>query len=164
MKKISVPLARQKNNYTCGHACIIMVCKYFGLHVTQKEVMHACDVSVEDLKKHGLPNRSVAVCLRKLGISCRQRKNSSIVHLTDIAGEVPIIVAYSGRTVAWGHFAVVTGVDHNRLIFNDPISGENFSLTTSDFSKRWRSAYENSHRWMCVATGLPSDGRSNKKR
>jgi len=131
-----------------------MVCGYFGLRVTDKQVMQLCGVSVTDLKNYGLPNKKLFLCLRGLGIDCRQKKNCTIAELRRVAGTVPVVIAYSGRTATWGHLAVVTGVDRNRFIFNDPISGSDFTLPASDFVKRWKSAYEKSNHWMCVASKL----------
>ena len=129
-----------------------MVCEYFGIHLTERQVVKACGISDGELEMHGLPNLRVAISLRQLGVKCTQKKNCTIAQLTKIAGVKPAIIAYTGRKNKWGHFAVLTGIDQNKLIFNDPISGRDFSLAISDFNKRWKSAYEKSDRWMCVAT------------
>jgi len=136
-----VPYASQKYAYWCGPTSLAMVLEYWGLNVTQEEIVaHIYDPEAR------LTNISA---MKSYPLRCGFRSeelNGSIDCLKKwIQKGCPIIVLQKlSLQDAYGHYRVVVGYDDERDLVTtfDPILGPNYNITYSEAITHKTAAYE----------------------
>jgi len=62
--------------------------------------------------------------------------------------KLPVIVNYIEPSSNEGHYAVVSGVSHKKIILSDPWLGQDFHLSKLSFLKRWHSENNDHRHWL----------------
>lgn len=147
MKLLRVPYVRQRLEYACGPASVQMVLAYFGVSKSARWVWRATRVN-----RNGTRRRNLVRALRAAGLHVRAHYASSLAEVRSwVSRGVPVIVNYLEPEGDEGHYAVVVGITGTHIIFNDPYHGLRFSLTLSDFRRRWRGSRSIYPRWLLAA-------------
>ena len=94
----------------CGAACLSMILKYHGCHVSMEELRIACGVS-----RNGTNAATLVVAAKRYGLDAKGYKVT--------AGEldrlpVPCILHWKGN-----HFVVFEGIRGKKAFINDPAAG-----------------------------------------
>jgi len=141
----SVPLVRQATEYSCGAAALLSVLYYW-------QVYDGGEVSLfKDLKttEDGTDPLEMAKFAKKVGLNTQLKESTTLADIEEgLAKGQTILVDFQAwpdepvndYKTHWdsGHYAVVVGMDANRIYFMDPsvASGYGF-LSREDFVERW---------------------------
>ena len=149
--QLKVPFFSQCKDHTCGAACLKMVMAFWG--VKRSETLLARDTRAT--KAVGATHQGMISAARKQGFSVHTREHSSLHDLRrflnqGLATIVHFIEPSDNETA--GHYAVVTGMTREKIIFNDPWNGSRFSLRHKNFKKRWYASQGRYRyrRWLIV--------------
>jgi ABC-type bacteriocin/lantibiotic exporter with double-glycine peptidase domain len=172
--KLDVPYRSQINGYMCGPATLQMVLAFFGREESQRKLRKLMMASPAELKSRGTANHKMVKAMQKAGFYVYVNDDSIFAELKYFLSlKYPVIVNYIEPSENEGHFAVVVGWNQfkKEVVMNDPWNGRNFTLSETQFTRRWKSKYDGHHRWLMVADkkAFPLGrqfypyGRSNKK-
>ncbi len=117
------PALLQLSETDCGAACLSMILRYFGKHVSINRLRDLANVSRE-----GSSLYSIAEAAETLGFHSRGIK-ASFDHLEKV--ELPAIAHWEGF-----HYVVLYEVKPNRVVIADPAIGLR-KLTREQFEKGW---------------------------
>lgn len=146
---LTVPYFRQDTGFSCGPVSVQMLLAYFHVRDSEQKLIHETHARPQG----GTENHWIADALRAHGLTTAVRENASIDDLRDaITARKPAIVNYINPENGLGHFAVVVGVDADRVILNDPRNGAGFELPREEFLAAWHSGDGRHTRWMCTAS------------
>ncbi len=144
---MKVPFRIQTTNYTCGPAVLQMVFEYFGLKVTQKELIETMQPTPES----GTPHDRMISAATSHGFFCYVNNESDLSEVKFfLSHKLPVIAHFIEPSYEEGHYAVITAYRNKTLIFNDPWNGKNSRLSEKEFKERWcdeKSAHKN---WIMV--------------
>ena len=132
---MKVPLIKQKYKLGCGAAALRMTMLYFGVNVSEKNIIEKCG----GLKRFGLRTVKLADVASKYGFKteaysynkkmAKGKAEIRIPSTTDIRSfldkNIPVIIAvehlalHKNRKEKSGHFIVVAGFKEDRFIYND---------------------------------------------
>ena len=145
--KIPLPSVRQPENYSCGAAAMMSVCKYYG--VGPKELADLED-ALGTNKQIGTYFENIVAYAHQLGLEAEWQDRMTTEQLEKIVRRgVPVlcsIQAYADDKVHYndpdwnedGHYVVAIGFDDDNIYFMDPSIGERRGyLPWSEFEKRW---------------------------
>lgn len=147
--RISVPLVRQPDGYTCGVAALQSVLHYYGVIVRYDALAAALGADPEQ----GTNYQKMVAYARTCGLNVTYFTEMTLRQLyTEIDGGAPVIVALQawGNGLAdayidaWddGHYAVAVGYDQNCVYFMDPSTLGNYTyIPTEEFLARWHDCY-----------------------
>jgi len=136
--KLNIPYFRQEKNTTCGVACLRMVMAFYGKDIKEFELEEACE-------RGWLGNTcgELVQCVQKYGFEAEEienittdyvktilRKNHPIIALLDPA------ILYGGIE-GFGHFVVITGLEDDKICYNDPDMDKEITKNITDFFKAW---------------------------
>jgi predicted double-glycine peptidase len=144
---LDIPHVLQTKNYSCGPASMRAVMAYYGSKLTEDWLIKAMHCTPDD----GTSPASMSRFVR----SWRHRiKTSTNLTLTDLhemtANGWPVIVAYQDwphrpsetdltRTYDNGHYAVVCGIEDDKVYLMDPSSSRRRkTIEAPQFVARWR--------------------------
>lgn len=140
---IPIATVNQKYNYDCGPAAVRSITQYFGISITQDELIKLCETG----KKKGTHPDDLIGCIDNLGLKYKVMQSMTVKELIyNISKNRPVIC----NIQAWGdnydalkdgHYVVAIGVNtKKRLIyFEDPwLDGARGRLSYSALNKRWR--------------------------
>ena len=156
--KLEVPFRKQTNDYTCGPATLQMVLAFFGQQKSQRKLRKLMQASPAELKSRGTTNHKMVKAAQKAGFYVYVNEDSLLEEVKYFIGlGYPVIVNYIEPSEDEGHFSVVIGYSAllKKIILNDPWNGQNFSLSESQFLRRWRSRYDGHKRWLMVVAKKP---------
>lgn len=147
MKKLNVPLMKQKERLTCGPAALEMVLKFYGKNVNQELIK----TQIGGVKKsYGIRAIKLAEFARSLGFAVRcfsynkklakGKAEIRIPSKKEITGflrkRVPLILAVNSSILFdkekfsdMGHFIVLTGYSDNKFWYNDPANQKEHSIS-----------------------------------
>ena len=146
---IPVPYHRQITGYHCGPAALEMVFDFYGPDVAQSEIAdgartapdgtYTCDMvrathfsNLSTFPVGGYPENVTGYTARELGYAAFEYWGVTIDQLKSLVDAgYPIVVL-----TTW-HYRVVVGYSSTRIIFQDPLYGENSTLTYEAFSTTW---------------------------
>ncbi len=120
----------------CGPAALKIVCDYFDVPMTEKELAKLCGTT----KDNGTTGKQLVVAAKKLGFKAAIRDYSTYKDIERLlkAGVPPIVDWFSAEgTVADGHFSVVCGLTTTHIILEDPEIGRRRKITRDDFMRVW---------------------------
>lgn len=143
MPTLPVPLIRQDTDYDCGAAVVRSVLAYYGVGVTEADLILAMGTNAKD----GTAPYRIVQCLRDFGFRLRAGRMSipEVESWLDIG--VPVILDLQAwaedLTVDYatslneGHYVVALGYDDEFIYFSDPAVGEKVKLTRAELEARW---------------------------
>ncbi len=137
--KLNVPYFKQEKNTTCGVVCVRMVFSFYGKEVSEFELEDACETGwlgntcgelVRCIEGFGLKAEEV----EKIDLEYLQKeleKNRPMIALIDPA-------ALYGGIEGFGHFVVITGLENDKIYYNDPDLDKDLARNAKDFLKAWK--------------------------
>jgi predicted double-glycine peptidase len=146
---IKIPLAsvRQPNDYSCGAAAMMSVCRYYG--VGPKKLADL-EEALGTNKEIGTYFKNIVAYARQLGLESDWQDQMTVKELKTLIGRgIPVICsiqAYADdqqhyEVPDWnqdGHYVVAIGFDDANIYFMDPsITGRRGYLAWSEFKQRW---------------------------
>jgi len=136
--KLNIPYFRQENNTTCGVACLRMAMSFFGEDVEEFELEEACETSWL-----GNTCGELVECVKKYGFKAEAVENITIDYIkTNLKKNHPIIaqldpaILYGGLE-GFGHFVIITGIEDDKICYNDPDMGKEMTQSITGFFKAW---------------------------
>ena len=136
--KLNIPYFRQEKNTTCGVACLRMAISFFGEDVEEFELEEACETSWL-----GNTCGELVQCVKKYGFEAEEVENITIDYIkTNLRKNHPIIaqldpaILYGGLE-GFGHFVIITGIEDDKICYNDPDMDEEMTQSITDFFKAW---------------------------
>jgi len=136
--KLNIPYFRQEKNTTCGVACLRMAMAFFGEDVEEFELEEACETSWL-----GNTCGELVQCFEKYGLEAEEVENITIDYIkTNLRKNHPIIaqldpaILYGGLE-GFGHFVIITGIEDDKICYNDPDMDEEMTQSITDFLKAW---------------------------
>lgn len=143
--KLPLPYVKQgKNSGNCGPCSIKMIADYYGVKKPTGEnysvtsLNRLCQVT----KEFGCEKSDMNRVLKRLGLKRKKVNLRTLKH--HLAKKKPVLSLLIDEE-GGGHYAVIKGIDKEKVIFNDSYWGRDFKRPKSDFSKRTR--YFNNWLW-----------------
>lgn len=136
--KLNVPYFSQEKNTTCGVACLRMVMAFYGKDIEESELEEACETGwlgntcgelVQGVQEYGFEAEETENISADY-VKTILRKNHPIIALLDAA------ILYGGIE-GFGHFVVITGLEDDKICYNDPDMDKEIEKSTTDFFKAW---------------------------
>ncbi len=136
------PFQETLNTSMCGPASLKIVLKYYGVEVTEKELVKLSKWN----KNLGIDDKGVETAAKHFGFKVKIKNNSSLKDIEKwLDQKVPVIVNwftrgrkdYSNSDIADGHYSVVAGLDDKFIYLQDPEIGKIRKLRRDDFMKVW---------------------------
>lgn len=141
MYKISVPLEKQQKRDTCWHASALMIWRYFQIKNGRKGPIHTLGDNWNN-NRAILPNEFIrlATNVGLVEVPHANNRNHTAESLEDLLRtHGPIWCAGFWYGVA--HIVVLTGVDDNMVMLNDPDGGKARMGQLSWFNRQLASHY-----------------------
>lgn len=144
---LAVPDVRQSTDYSCGAAALQAVLAYYGIDLSEGELMSLLGTDAET----GTAPESILRVATGHGLRTSLRENLAPDDLRAALREkVPVIVAFQAWPVekpcgfSWaktweeGHYAVVVGMDPDYIYLEDPaLLGTCGRIRLQEFEERW---------------------------
>jgi ABC-type bacteriocin/lantibiotic exporter with double-glycine peptidase domain len=151
LMRLTVPYIRQATEVFCGPACAQMMLKYFKKSVPTQDTL-ARIMKTDRVGENGTKHGNLANYLRSRGLIVRVSRNSRFSNIERaLAAGFPSIVHYTEPSEEDDHYAMIVGLTPSHIVLNDPWNGKDFSLTRSEFMKRWKGTKGTYVRWMLLA-------------
>lgn len=141
-KILDFPDLMQIYLYDCGATAIQAMLAYYGINIRESQIL-------KDLKatpRYGTSSTNVVNILNKQGLKC-DIKNMTVADLINyIDKDIPVIIliqAWDGTHKKYdedynnGHWVVMIGYDHDKIIFEDPFTFQYSYLTRAELETRW---------------------------
>lgn len=142
-----VPDVTQKTDYSCGPAALTAVLAYYGIALTEAEVVREAGVNPEV----GAEMEDLAAVAARRGLDARVCQGLGLADLARElrAGRPVIVLNQSWRddpAVPWGrdwddgHYLVVIGLDAEQVYVEDPhpeLRGKRGFIPRAEFVERW---------------------------
>ena len=137
--KLNIPYHKQEKNTTCGVACLRMVMAFYGKEVSEFELAEACET--------GWLGNTCGELVRgvgEFGFAAEEVDHVTPEYLlSQIENNCPLIafidpaVLYGGIE-GFGHFVIITGIEGDKIYYNDPDLDRDLVRDVSDFAKAWK--------------------------
>jgi len=136
--KLNIPYFRQEKNTTCGVACLRMVMAFYSKDIKEFELEETCETGwlgntcgelVQCVQKYGFEAEEIENITTDY-VKTILRKNHPIIALLDPA------ILYGGIE-GFGHFVVITGLEDDKICYNDPDMDKEITKNITDFFKAW---------------------------
>jgi predicted double-glycine peptidase len=168
---LDFPSVRQSRDYTCGVAAFQAILEYYGISFREDQLEKLLGTTETD----GTRPDQIVKLARHLGLQVIEMELMKIEDLAQcLRYGFPILVVFQ----SWcqkdccqyaendnnGHYAVIIGIDHQMIIFEDPSLVTRGYLPINQFIKRWhdRDAYGRHYRqYGIVFCGKPPAFRSD---
>ena len=147
-----MPLARQATSYSCGAAALLSVLYYWQVYDGTESGLYE---KLETTEKDGTEPAKLAEVAKGFGLSAELREGLAFkdLRLALDAGKTVILDFQAwkdpGSTVTWaqtwedGHYAVLVGMDEDRLHLMDPSTPAGYAwLPKTEFLDRWHDYEE----------------------
>jgi len=135
----------QKKKYTCGPACLEMLCDFYDISHDPEVLEELCRTT----ETRGTDNKDLVRAVGMLGGNVLAKENATINDLIDAlhAGH-PVVVNYFNPRSKVGHFGVIKGIEDDVLFFADPKNGDDYQLSVDEFSGLWHNNDRTINGWM----------------
>jgi predicted double-glycine peptidase len=154
--RLDVPFVRQ-SKYGCGAASVAMVIQYWArteprLAPAAADTERIASALPADTRS-GLSGESLQAYLERSGFSTFVFSGEMDDLRNHLAKGRPLVVCLGlrGRRPPW-HFTVVTGIDDEAVLLNDPARGKLFREDRRAFLRAW----EVTHGWALLAVPRPA--------
>src|SRR3954468_23924796 len=126
----------------CGPACLKIVFRFFGRHVSESHIAKACRTS----SNTGTTGSNLVKAAQRFGFDAELVDHSDFRTIAKwLRKGVPVIVDWmstisSGRgraPMACGHYSVVCGLDSDYVVLQDPAIGRRRRVSRSSFLSVW---------------------------
>lgn len=139
--KLKVPLKRQNESMTCGAACLEMVFRYYGVEITENDIASETKIQSPETDRVYIRTAHLVHFAITRGFSafhCCMTNTNELQKILDL--EMPIIVLqrHSIEDQSFAHFRVVTGIENEHFIINDPEKDEEQMISKEEFYKLWK--------------------------
>jgi predicted double-glycine peptidase len=135
--KIKIPYFKQDTNYSCGAASVQMILRFFGIIKSEEDLIKELKTEKED----GTSHEEIIKIIRQNNLFCYVNDNSNFDEIKMYLNKnLPVLVNYIETDDDEGHYAVVVGINEEKIILNDPWHGEDFELNISKFENRWQNS------------------------
>lgn len=127
-----------------------MVMAFYGVKVPLSRLMREAGTNPAT----GTTRRSMAKLARLHGFRADSRCWTTLTDLKKLVVKGrPAIVNYILPNGDISHYAVVSGVDKDKVVLHDPDAGPHYRLGRREFLKRWYGKHWNVHcRWALIVT------------
>ena len=166
MKILDFPNLRQSTIDTCSCVCAQLCLVYYGIDQREDQIRMAMGVEYNPLEVR--PEKIVTV-LESFGLKALYSKLTLSALKVEIDHGIPVIL----NLQAWayekkadyskdlnGHYVVAIGYDDKRVIFSDPSSFYNVSLSYRELEKRWHDGTPTD--WDYSKMGIVVTGKKPK--
>lgn len=139
------PFIRQHDSMQCGAACLLMVCRHYGLHFSLKDITEICDSTTEGVSMLGLVESG-----RLLGFKCNALK-AHIRSFNQI--QLPCILHWNQN-----HYVVLYGIssDDKKFKIADPGKGL-IRYSRKEFENHWLSCESDNEPSGVVMELIPTE-------
>ena len=137
--KLNIPYFKQEKNTTCGVACVRMVLSFYGKDVDEFELEEACETGWL-----GNTCNELVKCIEGFGFKAEEVEKIDLKYLqNELKKNHPMIVLIDpailyGGIEGFGHFVVITGLENNKIYYNDPDLNNDLTVKVKDFFKAWK--------------------------
>lgn len=123
-----IPFVKQHDSMQCGAACLFMVCRYYGMHISLNEIDTLCVPTKEGMSMFGLKKSA-----QHLGFECSALK-APLTILGQI--QLPCLLHWNQN-----HFVVLYELDkkYKKFKIADPGKGL-ISYSKKEFENHWSSS------------------------
>lgn len=136
----------QHDERDCGIACIVTLCKYYGINVPMSYVRN-----IAYLDKNGLSMLGMIQIFQDMNFKAVALKGSCLELLEEIAQKKKPLVALIMNESLQNHYVVIKGIKRDKVLIFDPAIG-NKAIKIKEFNKIW-SGYivevEKGENWKC---------------
>lgn len=139
---LTVPFLKQQKN-GCGAASVAMVMNYWGVQKSGAEVYR----TLYDPKLHGIPLIEMKRYLEDQGFRAFTLHGRWADVEQHLSKGRPVVVSLKKKGSSPMHYAVVTGMEKDRVLLNDPTRKGTTRMKPADFEKQWKQA----DGWMLLA-------------
>lgn len=143
MPILPVPLIRQDTDYDCGAAAVRAVLLYYGVVVSEADLIVAMGTNAKD----GTAPHRIVRCLWDFGFQLRAGRMDIPEVESWLRLGVPVILDLQAwaddptvdyaTSLTEGHYVVALGYDDEFVYFSDPAVGEKVKLTRAELEARW---------------------------
>lgn len=120
---MAFPFLQQRDFMQCGIACLAMICKYYGVHISFLELELYCPLS-----KHGTSLRALSNAAQQLGFSTISGRYT-LEQISQMSS--PCILHWNQN-----HFVVLYKIHNKHFYIADPAKGL-LTYSLEDFIKHW---------------------------
>lgn len=124
---------KQKNNWTCGPACLLVVLNYFGIRKDIPDLIK----ELKTTKKEGTDNANIIKLLKKYELKFIVKENSTLHDLKKYLKNYLVIVGFWIPFYKESHYSIVKKINKQRIYFHDTWFGYNHSYKIDYFLKNW---------------------------
>lgn len=142
---------RQKKDWSCGPAALKILLSSRNHEVSEEQLIQLTGAKPEGGVEHEGMTRAAQMLGYKVFATANATEKQVLYFLQN---RIPVIVDYQGNI--GGHYAVITGYDNGRVIFQDPREEGSLhhSMDWQMFQHRWYNIRYDTHeridRWMMV--------------
>lgn len=140
-KMPKVPYFRQKRDYSCGPASLRMILSYFGLEIDEEKLIELCGTS-----RLGTSRFQIVEAATKVKFRADTFAELTMEQIYDILeANLPIIALIDpgkiyGGISGIGHFVVILGRMDNKVVYHDPVMGQNLVTEEEIFFQAWQGS------------------------
>ncbi|MBU1486709.1 C39 family peptidase [bacterium] len=136
--KINLKPYQQEKPYTCLPACCRTVLAFLGQCLTEDEIVSLCGT-----RKSGTLLIDALHGIQQLGFNVTLIKDGTLDLLLDyLYKHEPVIVGIATDKLPYGttggHAIVVCGVEEEKIVYIDPVTGSEERLDLFAFMRAWR--------------------------
>lgn len=141
-KSIALPDERQDENWSCGAAAVVSVCRYFSIEPdTESEAIRELGSSPSD----GTPPQAIVEVLESHGLATDARDWFDLDALNEkhLKKGHPVLcpIQMYGNPAEYeqaegGHWVVLTGIWDGKVCLQDPVAGK-VEMDVEEFKSRW---------------------------
>jgi predicted double-glycine peptidase len=144
---LDVPYFKQDTVYSCGVASLQMALDFFGVFESEEKLAKEAHTNRED----GTTYKWMIEVATKKGFYCYVNNESSLEEIGYfLEQKLPVLVRFIEPSNNEDHYSIITGIQKEQIVMNDPWNGAGFRMGYEDFSGRWHSADGSHVRWMMV--------------
>ena len=145
MMVLKTPYLKQKTIYSCGPAALSMHLGYFGILLTEDELLQKLQTDPDTGTKY----TKIVETAQENGLLTYFTKKGTLEQIEFyIKKNLPVMVDYIEPIDGDGHYALVIGFDETHIILNDPWYGEKFSMKKERFLNSWN--HKDHGQWMMI--------------
>lgn len=124
---------KQKDGTSCGPASIKMATDFLGFNYSYAKISNISQYK----KREGLFNCDLIETIKKLGLECEERTNSTWEDLIKYNKKDSVIILSWMLRGYIGHFSVLEKVDKKYIYLADPEAGKIIKLQKLVFLRLW---------------------------